>query len=86
MEGLSFPEWLAIQLVRLRWTKTEAAIAFRVSRQTLHRWETGESVPTVGALVTIAGVISKHTGATVSEVWDQLLDIFIEQTQTAITI
>tara|TARA_R110000751_G_scaffold256108_1_gene355611 strand:+ start:981 stop:1241 length:261 start_codon:yes stop_codon:yes gene_type:complete len=86
MDDLSFPEWLAIQLVRLRWTKTEASRAFRVSRQTLHRWETGESVPTVGALVTIAGVISKHTGSTVSEVWDQLLDIFIEQSETAITI
>ena len=84
MDDLNFPEWLHLQLVRLRWTKTEAAITFRVSRQTLHRGETGESVPTVGALVTIAGVVSKHTGATVSEVWDQLLDIFIEQTQTAI--
>ena len=84
MEGLSFPEWLHMQLHRLRWNKTEASRAFQVSRQTLHRWETGESVPTVGALVTIAGVISKHTGATVSEVWDQLLDIFIEQTDTAI--
>tara|TARA_Y100001938_G_scaffold22378_1_gene28814 strand:- start:1915 stop:2337 length:423 start_codon:yes stop_codon:yes gene_type:complete len=71
-----FAVWLAKQIDGFGWSRTDAAAAFRVSRQTLHRWLSGRGKPATLALMTIAGVIAHHRGkGKTMDLYMEMLDL-----------
>ena len=77
-----FARWLTAEINKREWTKAQAATAFRVSRQTLHRWETGRGRPSVLSMLTIAGMVAHHRGALVMTVYLEMMDHIIDKETT----
>ena len=83
LETTMFMEWLEVQIKTAEWSRTAAAVAFDVSRQTLHRWINGDIVPSVGRLVHIAEIMANKRSVSIETIWDELLQIFLVESLLA---
>ena len=77
-----FARWLTAEINKRQWTKAQAAAAFQVSRQTLHRWQTGGGRPSVLSMMTIAGVVAHHRGCLVMTVYLEMMDHIVDKDTT----